>query len=89
MDQEDRERISAIEARLKKGDERMGAIETELAENTTVTKEIKDMLDMARAGLKVLGGIGSAAKWLGALAAAIVAIWTFIHTIKNGGPPPK
>lgn len=90
------ERIREITSRLDAGSRRMLAIEAELKEhkkelalNTEVTTEIRDILRMGRAGLRVLGGLGSIAKWLGGIAAAALSIWGFVQTIKSGLPPHK
>lgn len=83
------DRITAVDERLDKGSRRMELFETELRENTTATLEIRDILQAARVGLKVLGGIGIAAKWLGTLAAAALAIWTFVYALLHNGATPK
>lgn len=82
-------RLAAIEARLDAGDQRMGRLETAQAENNTMTAEIRDLMAAGKAGFKVLGWIGAAARWIGALATAGVAIYGLIHLIKTGHPPPK
>jgi len=74
--------MQAMEAQIK-------ANQDELARNTEVTEEIRDILQMGRAGLRVLGGLGAIAKWLGGIAAAVLSIWGFVQTIKSGLPPHK
>ena len=88
--------LSAIHERLDAGDKRMQAIEAQLEENTgltrentEITKDIKEVLDAARLGFKVIGGIGAAAKWIGSIATAIAAIWGVLYLLSHGGVPPK
>jgi hypothetical protein len=80
-------RLASIEHRLGMGDERMASIERELASNTEVTREIRDLMTAARVGFRVLGGLGTAAKWLGGLATAGLAIWALWQSIRHGTPP--
>ena len=88
--------LSAIHDRLNAGELRMKRIEEQVFENTELTREntaltqdIKDLLDAARMGFKVLGGVGVAVKWIGMIAAAGVAIWSAFYAITHGGATPK
>lgn len=81
----------SIEERLEAGDKRMAALESELkaardelARNSEITQEIRDILAAVRLGLRVLGGIGQLVKWLGALAAAVAAIYGAWQAITKG-----
>ena len=83
--------LEEIHQRLKAGDERMAGLERQVAENTALTREntaitrdIKDLLDAARLGFKVLGGLGVFIKWAGGIAAGLAALWALIHH----GPKP-
>lgn len=57
--------------------------------NNELTADIKDLLTAARVGFRVLGGLGTAAKWVGALAGAGMAIYMALYTLTHGGAPPK
>ena len=57
--------------------------------NNELTADIKDLLTAARVGFKVLGGLGTAAKWVGAMAAAGMAIWVALYALTHGGATPK
>lgn len=81
--------LSRIEGRLNRGAERMDQMQGELSRNTEVTTEVRDLLQMARAGLRVLGAVGTAARWLGGLAGAAAAIWALWQAMRHGAPPPK
>jgi len=81
-------RFEAIEGRLDRGSDRMRSIELELRENTTTTREVRDLLEIGRSGFKVLGWFGKAVKWFGGLAAAGGALWTAIYMATHGGKPP-
>lgn len=72
------QRLAAIEARLARGDARMGRIETSIESNTAATLEVRDLLGTFKAGMRFLGWLGNGFKWLGALAAAIAAIWSVL-----------
>lgn len=81
--------LSAIHDRLNAGERRMKGIEEQIEENTSLTRDIRDLLSAARLGFKVLGGIGIAVKWIGVIAAAGVAIWSAFYAITHGGATPK
>jgi len=72
-----------VDARLARGDERMGAIETELRANTEITSQVRDLLEVARGGLRALGWLGVGAKWVAGLAGAAVAIWHAIQKFRG------
>lgn len=57
-------------------------IRTAVDHNTTITNEIKantdEIIDFFKAGkgfFRAMGYVGSVAKWLGAVAAAVTAVW--------------
>jgi hypothetical protein len=81
------ERLDAIEQRLQRGSEHMALIDGAIAENTTLTREVRDVLDAFKGGMKVLGWLGTGMGWLGKIAAAVVAIWGFIYAITHNGSP--
>lgn len=68
------------------GDSRLGALEAELAANSETTAEVRDILQVAKAGLKVIGGIGTFVKWVGGLATALMAAWGLYVTARGGMP---
>lgn len=89
MGEEQMDQLDAIKKQLDDGASRMSGIERDLAtvtemtqENTTITKEIKELLDAAKLGFKVLGGLGAALKWAAGIAAALAALYALLH----GGP---
>lgn len=81
--------LANVQRQLASGDTRMTTIETELKANTKLTEDVKDLLDAARVGLKVVGWIGTAAVWVGKIAAAIATIWGAWQLIRHGSPPGK
>jgi hypothetical protein len=83
------DRLKAIEDRLTRGSERMDLMDQAIAKNTEITQAIHDILAAGRVGLKVLGGLGLIAKWIGMLAAAGVAIYSAFYAATHGGVPPK
>lgn len=84
-----RARLASIDSRLDAGSRRMTRIEAQLAENTALTRDVRELMEAGRAGLRVLGTLGKLAGWVGKLATAALAIWAFIHAVKNGVPPGK
>ncbi len=70
------------------GAKRMAAIEKALAENTEITEQIRDFLAAFRGGFRVLGWLGSGAKWVGGLAGAAVAIYSAVYAITHNGNLP-
>lgn len=89
--------LRPIHERLDRGAEKMdaqgegiGALRQELAANTATTNEVRELLAVGKSGLKVLGWLGLAGKWLGTLATAGVAIYAAIYAVThNGQLPPK
>jgi hypothetical protein len=87
--------LRSINGRFAHGTDRMdgmqktmGEMQKELTANTSVTTDVRDLLDAGRSGLKVLGWLGAAAKWIGGMAAAALAVWGLWTAIKSGGPKP-
>jgi hypothetical protein len=79
--------LAHVQRQLAAGDSRMATIEAELKTNTNLTEDVKDLLNAARVGLKVLGWIGTAAVWAGKIAAAIAAMWGAWQLMRHGSPP--
>lgn len=67
---------------------RMTANESELRMNTSVTAEVRALLEAMRVGMKVLGAIGTAATWAAKIAGAVAVIWGAWQAITHGGQPP-
>lgn len=84
----DEDRLACIEARLLDGSARMDRMEAELSANTAITVQVRDLLQALRGGLRVLGWLGVAAKWIGGIAAAVTAVWALIHALIHSGRPP-
>lgn len=80
--------MQGVQSCLTQGATRMQRIEQELAANSTITAEIRDILSAVKLGLKVLGSIGLIVRWAGFIAAACAAIYTSWHMIQHGGKPP-
>jgi hypothetical protein len=83
------ERLTEIEDRLDKGSKRMQDLRDELAANSATTNEVRELLEAGKNGLKVLGWIGVGAKWIGAIAGALVALWSLIYAATHNGQLPK
>lgn len=79
--------LDEIRAELRVGARRMDNIERRLEENTAITTQVKDLLDIqntARVGFRAAWGLGKFIAWFGAAAGGIAAIWALI----NHGPRP-
>lgn len=84
-----REDVEEIQRQLAALGLRMGATESELRMNTSVTADVRALLEAARVGLRVLGAIGTAVQWAAKIAGAAAAIYAAFQFLKHGGPPPK
>ena len=87
------EQISIIHDKLDHGERRMDSLETlitenreahqanasALEENTAITKEIKDILELGKTFFKILKYIGIAAKWLVAVGSGVAVFWAAIQ----------
>lgn len=87
------QQFGTIERRLDSGAKRMDDIEAKLADaheeikrNSEITEDIREILSAGKLGLRVLGGIGQAVRWLGMLAAAAVAIYGAWQAIRGNAP---
>lgn len=97
-----RSALADVHKRLENGDQRFESIEKvqrdqaeqllkqgeALNENTAITKEVRDILDTAKTGFKVLGGLGAFGKWVMYVAGGVTAVWGLITAILHGVPPP-
>ena len=81
--------MAAIKKRLDVGADRMDGMQDELTRNTEVTTEVREILSAVRSGLKVLGGLGTLAMWVGKLAAAAAAISAAWYAFTHGNTPGK
>lgn len=86
------ELLEAHQALFTVGHQRMNDIQAEqavqkeaIAENTAITTDVRDILAAVKTGLKVLGGLGIAARWVGWMAAAATTVWGLIQAITHQG----
>ena len=73
---------------LESGTTKMGTIERELADNSTTTREVRDILSAVKAGLRVIGGVGVLFRWIGYLATAAIAVYGAWQLLRTGVKPP-
>ena len=64
-----------MQAKIEKQDQELAEIRKELAENTSITRELRDILVTVKSGARMFGWIGSAIKWISGVVAAGVALW--------------
>jgi len=64
-----------MQAKIEKQDQELAEIRKELAENTSITRELRDILVTVKSGAHMFGWIGSAIKWISGVVAAGVALW--------------
>ena len=64
--------------------EKIERMECELKENTSITRELRDIMVTIKSGARMLGWLGAAIKWLSGVVAAAVALWAVFgnHTPK-------
>ena len=73
---------------MRQNDTRMGAMESEINASSAITTEVRDILSVAKVGLRVLGGVGTLVRWVGYLSAAGAAIYSAWYMVTHGGRPP-
>lgn len=73
-----------MQTRIEKQEQELAEIRKELAENTSITRELRDILVTVKSGARMFGWIGSAIKWISGVVAAGVALWALFgqHTPK-------
>ena len=81
--------LELIHDQLAEGKARMDRMQVAIDQNTEITSEIRDILAAGRMGLRVLGGLGTLAKWVASIATAAGALWGMYQWLKHGAPPPK
>lgn len=80
--------MRAVEECLRKGESRMGTMETELTTNSKVTVEVRDILSTAKGAFKFFGILGLVIKWVGGIAAACTSLYVLFYMATHGGKPP-
>ena len=78
---------SEVEKRALRYDNRLSEIGTELAANTVITTEVRALLETFKGGMKFLGWMGVAAKWVAGVAAAIGAVIAIWESVRYGKLP--
>lgn len=76
-------RLSALEGRMttvEKSVDKNTEITTGIAGNTS---ELLDLFKSVKGGFKVMGWLGSFAKWVAAILAAFAAIYAFVQNLKG------
>lgn len=81
------ERMDAIEQMILENQKASLATATVIAENMAITREMKDAFDLAKTGLRVIGVLGTVAKWMATIVGALAAIWAAIYGAGHGGKP--
>lgn len=82
-------------ARLDSIESRMDALDAALKGNTAATlegnRDVRELLEIfqaVRGGFKVLGWLGTAAKWIAAVVGAAGALWAVWHNATGGSGKP-
>ena len=73
--------LAEIRLELKAGRHRMDAIESRLEENTAITIQVKDLIEVqntVRLGYKAAKGLGSFVMWAAGLVLAVGGAWAYI-----------
>ena len=73
-----------MQAKIEKQEKELVAIRKELAENTRITRELRDILVTVKSGARMFGWVGSGIKWISGVVTAGVALWALFgnHTPK-------
>lgn len=73
--------LENIRTELRFGAMRMDSIERRLEENTAITTQVKDLLEVqntVRLGYKAARGLGNFVLWVGGIIVAIGAAWAYL-----------
>ena len=78
--------IAGIEVALTSNtvstDERIDSIEASVQANTSITQEIKQILDTARGAFKLFGILGDIIKWTLGIGAAVLGFWVALKDFR-------
>jgi len=77
-----------VSKQLSRGVARIKSLEDAMSANTQATVEILDVMSGLKSGFKVLGWLGMALKWAGAIVGAITAIYVGLYMVTHGGNTP-
>lgn len=80
--------LQDLRACIQLGTTKMAAVEHELTENSSTTREVRDILGAAKGFFRLAGWVGNAVRWGGYIATAVVAIYGGWYVITHGGRPP-
>jgi DNA repair exonuclease SbcCD ATPase subunit len=58
-------------------------LKTQVTETKEMIKEMSDVFETLKSGIKVLGWLGNFAKWVGGIVAAGAAIYTFYEKLRG------
>jgi hypothetical protein len=68
-------------------DQRLAELERTVAESTAVMCEVRDLLELGRSGLRLLGYAERAVVWLAKVGAALAVVGAAIYALRYGRPP--
>ena len=69
-------------------EDRLKRLEGGIAENTEITREVRDIVQTGRALFRFGEGFGRFVGWAARVAGAGAAIWAIVYAATHGGKPP-
>lgn len=66
-------------------DQKLETLTAEMQANTSVTREVHELLNTVRGGMRVLGWLGGLVKWSVPFVALAAAVANLVHQLKGGG----
>lgn len=69
-------------------EERLARLEHNIAENTEITREVRDVVNTGRALFRFAEGFGRFLGWTARVAGAGAALWAVFYAATHGGKPP-
>ena len=75
--------VNLVRKSSMENQQRLGRMTETLGENTAMTSELLDIFKAVKGGFKVLGWLGTAAKWVGGICAAIAAAYAAWHAFNK------
>jgi hypothetical protein len=84
VDEDTQVEFESVNLRLRVGEDRMNNMESLIKQNTILTQEVRDILELGKSFFKILNLLGKLIKWVGGIAAAVGAV----YAAWNNLPPP-
>lgn len=76
----------AAEERFRRGSRSIAALQADMKANTEITTEVRDLLQLGKNGLRILGWLGTVAGWAMKVGVPLAAAVHFFRDSGSGAP---